>query len=75
MLIKNALVSTPKGVVNQDVLIDEGKIVAISEHLDASNHEVIDAQGLYLLPGLIDLNVRFSNSCLNQEHIDKLSNS
>ena len=38
MLIKNALVSTPKGVVNQDVLIDEGKIVAISEHLDASNH-------------------------------------
>lgn len=75
MLIKNALVPTSRGTVSQDVLIDEGKIVAIAEHLDASSHEVIDAQGLYLLPGLIDLNVRFSNSCLNQEHIDKLSTS
>ena len=27
------------------------------------------------LPGLIDLNVRFSNSTLNQEHIDKLASS
>ncbi|WP_333803997.1 amidohydrolase family protein [Sulfurospirillum sp.] len=75
MLIKNALVSTQKGLVNQDVLIEEGKIVAIAQNLDASAHEVIDASGLYLLPGLIDLNVRFSNSTLNQEHIDKLASS
>lgn len=75
MLIKNAFVSTASGVTVQDILIEEGKISAISEHIDASTHEVIDAHGLYLLPGLIDLNVRFSNSSLNQEHIDKLSSS
>lgn len=73
MLIKNALVSTSHGTVSQDVLIEEGKIVAVGQDLDAGTHEVVDAQGFYLLPGLIDLNVRFSNSCLNQEHIDKLS--
>jgi len=76
MLIKNALVSTQEGVVRHDVLIQEGKIVAVGKALDAAaNDEVIDADGLYVLPGLIDLNVRFSNSCLNQEYIDKLSNS
>lgn len=76
MLIKNALVSTREGVLRHDVRIKEGKIVAVGKALDAaSNDEVIDADGLYLLPGLIDLNVRFSNSCLNQEYIDKLSNS
>lgn len=75
MLIKNALVSTPQGLVSQDVLIEEGKIVAVAQQLDTSTHEVIDASGLYLLPGLIDLNVRFSNSSLNQEHIDKLATS
>ena len=75
MLIKNALVSTSHGTVSQDVLIEEGKIVAVGQGLDSGAHEVVDAQGFYLLPGLIDLNVRFSNSCLNQEHIDKLSSS
>ena len=48
MLIKNALVSTPQGLVSQDVLIEEGKIVAVAQKLDASTHEVIDASGLYL---------------------------
>jgi len=75
MLIKNALVPTSNGVIRQDVLIEEGKIVAVASHLDATTQDVMDADGLYLLPGLIDLNVRFSNSSLNQEHIDKLSTS
>ena len=75
MLIKNALVPTSNGVERQDVLIQEGKIIAIASHLDDATQDVVDANGLYLLPGLIDLNVRFSNSSLNQEHIDKLSSS
>jgi len=74
MLIKNALIHTNEGLVPKDVLIKEGKIISISPSLDAtSGEEVIDASGLYLLPGLIDLNVRFANSTLNKEHIDKLS--
>jgi len=75
MLIKNALVSTPKGLIPQDVLIEEGKIASVADTLDVAGHEILDANGLFLLPGLIDLNVRFSNSTLNQEHIDKLSSS
>jgi len=75
MLIKNAFIPTLEGLISHDVLIQEGKIVCISEHIDALNEESIDATGLFLLPGFIDLNVRFSNSTLNQEHIDKLSMS
>lgn len=76
MLIKNALIHTNEGVVSKDVLIKEGKIISIAHGLVASaDEETIDASGLHLLPGLIDLNVRFANSTLNKEHIDKLSSS
>jgi len=75
MLIKNALIPTKEGLISQDVLIQEGKIACIKEHIDMLDEESIEATGLFLLPGFIDLNVRFSNSTLNQEHIDKLSNS
>jgi dihydroorotase len=77
MLIRNALVHTKEGLVPKDVLIKEGKIVSIAQTLAAASleDEVIDANGLCLLPGLIDLNVRFANSTLNKEHIDKLSTS
>lgn len=37
-----------------DVLIDGGKIVAIGKGLSAGGAEVIDAQGMILMPGLID---------------------
>ena len=75
MLIKNAFIATNTGVSSKDVLLENGKIVAISSHIDNADHEVYDATGLFLLPGLIDLNVRFSNSTLNQEHIEKLAQS
>lgn len=75
MLIKNAIFPTKKGLEKRDVLIHEGKIVSIAPMINKEGEEILDANGLYLLPGIIDLNVRFSNSILNQEHIDKLSNS
>lgn len=76
MLIKNATLPTKNGLEKRDVLIKEGKIVAIKAKIDNTEEtEVVDADGLYLLPGIVDLNVRFSNSILNQEHIDKLSTS
>lgn len=75
MLIKNALVPTSKGSERLDILVEEGKIVAVRQDLSSASTDVIDANGLYVLPGLIDLNVRFSNSSLNQENIDKLSSS
>lgn len=39
----------------QDVLIDNGKIAHIAAQLDAADAEVIDASGLWLLPGLVDI--------------------
>lgn len=74
MLIKNAILPTKNGLEKMDILVGEGKIVAIKSKMDvAQNVKVIDADGLYLLPGIVDLNVRFANSVLNQGNIDKLS--
>ncbi|MDD3462854.1 MAG: amidohydrolase family protein [Sulfurospirillaceae bacterium] len=76
MLIKNATIFTQDGVKKRDVLLKDGKIVLIEELIaPRESVKTIDAQGLYLLPGLIDLNVRFANSILNKEHIDKLAQS
>ncbi|MET0766793.1 MAG: amidohydrolase family protein, partial [Aeromicrobium sp.] len=38
-----------------DILIKNGRIATIGEHLAATGAEVIDAAGLIALPGLVDL--------------------
>lgn len=43
-----------------DVLIEGERIAAVGEALDASNHEVIDATGLVVLPGVIDVHTHFA---------------
>jgi len=56
-LIKNATVLTvTKGTIeNGDVLIRNGKIAAVGKNLKApAGATVIDATGMYLLPGIID---------------------
>jgi len=76
MLIKNVILPTKNGFLKRDVLVNGKKIVAIKSDINEREEtQVIDGEGLYLLPGIIDLNVRFSNSILNQENIDKLSSS
>jgi dihydroorotase len=40
-----------------DVLIAEGRIVGLGESLDSTDADVIDASGLIVAPGLIDLHV------------------
>ena len=43
-----------------DVLIDKDCIVQVGEHIEPDEvTEVIDAQGKYLLPGLVDMHVHF----------------
>jgi dihydroorotase len=72
VLIKNAKIAGEKTL--KDVLIEEGKIAKIAESIDKKD-ETIDAKGAYLLPGLIDLNVRLKNDTLNQKNLDTLSNN
>ncbi|MFM7576318.1 MAG: amidohydrolase family protein, partial [Microcystaceae cyanobacterium] len=55
-----------------DVLISEGKIQAIAPHLEATGDTlIIDAQGLTLLPGVIDPQVHFREPGL--EHKEDLA--
>ena len=57
LLIKGGLVIDGTGSpgVYVDVAVNAGLIVAMGEHLDVQAKEVIDAQGLVVCPGFIDI--------------------
>jgi dihydropyrimidinase len=44
-------------IVEADILVDEGKIVDINRHIDSNAITTIDASGLVILPGGIDVHV------------------
>lgn len=53
---------------------DDFRIVEIGDVLNARDGEkVINASGLYILPNIIDLNIRIKNDVLNVEHIQRLA--
>ncbi len=54
ILIKNGTVVTKDRTQKLDILIDNGKIEKLAEHLTDSADEIIDAAGLMVLPGLVD---------------------
>jgi dihydroorotase len=59
-LIKNATIINENSKFVSDLLIKEGKIEKIDRNISVeSNHEVVDAEGLLLLPGCIDDQVHF----------------
>ncbi len=60
LLVKNGTIVTPLSSLRGHVLITDGKIldVMVSDALPQAK-EVIDAAGLYVLPGLIDPHVHF----------------
>ena len=59
LLVKGAQVVTPNGLGAVDVGVADGRIAALGE-LDPSNAgEVFQAQGLTVLPGVIDTQVHF----------------
>lgn len=58
MLIKNGKVVFKDGVEKKDVRISGGKIERIADFVEAEKgEEVIDASGLHIFPGLIDMHV------------------
>ena len=59
ILIKNACVFAPEKIGMRDLFIAGGKIVAMEEKLDLDlpGLEVIDAEGAYVTPGLIDQHI------------------
>ena len=61
VLIKNANAVIPFiGIVNTNVLIENGKIKSLKKTIgQVSADRIIDAQGKYVLPGVIDPHVHY----------------
>jgi dihydroorotase len=58
-LIKNAQVVNEGKIYKSDVLIEHQRIKKIAEKLDVNADSIINAEGLHLLPGIIDDQVHF----------------
>ncbi len=55
LLLKNGLIHTmTKDAFIGDILVDNGTIVAVGPSLSAENAEVVELNGRFVLPGLID---------------------
>ena len=72
MLISNAIVCDINGERKVNVRIENGVITEIGTSLASDN--VINANGSYLLPSLVDVNVRLLDSSLSEKNIKALLN-
>lgn len=61
VLIKNAKIVNEGKIVEGDVYVENGHIIEISSSISVKSNEtqIIDAEGQYLLPGVIDDQVHF----------------
>jgi dihydroorotase len=56
LLIKNGTVINPGGAFGEfDILIEDGLVARLDESIDETADRVIDASGLYVSPGFIDM--------------------
>jgi dihydroorotase len=70
ILIKNA--KLVDGNVT-DILVDNETIIQIDKNIINPNTKTIDADGNYLLPGIVDLNIRLRDNQLNLKNIEELN--
>ncbi|VAX38013.1 Dihydroorotase [hydrothermal vent metagenome] len=68
LLIKNAIIVNADKMAKkpQDILIEKGKIVQVSDVIKKDNVKVLDAKDKLVMPGLIDIHVHFREP--GQEH-------
>ena len=59
LLIKNGRVVHPvtNAVLIQDLLVEDGKVSLLERGLDVEADQVINASGLVVCPGLVDMHV------------------
>lgn len=70
ILIKNGLVDTMEENRERfrgDVLVENGKIVKVAPAIQEEDAEIIDAEGLYVMPGLIDAHTHIGLFDFNHE--------
>ena len=58
-LIRDAQVVLPGEIQQTNVLVEQGKVIDVSASRNASADEIVEAKGLYLLPGAVDDQVHF----------------
>ncbi|MWC28754.1 allantoinase AllB [Paenibacillus sp. MMS18-CY102] len=63
-VVKGGDAVLPDGVKRLDIGIAGGLIVAIGEHLDTTHAQIIDAAGLTVMPGAIDVHVHLNEPAL-----------
>ena len=70
LLIKNATVVSPADKISgrYDILIMNGKIAQIGENLSFDG-ETINAEGLYAIPGLVDMHVHLRDPVRRRKRI------
>ena len=71
MVISNAIICDATKQIKQDICIEDGVIKKIADFIDSKDK--IDANGAYLLPALVDTNVRLKDSILNSKNIKQIS--
>ncbi|WP_456475495.1 dihydroorotase [Candidatus Pyrohabitans sp.] len=57
MLIKNAKIATPEGVIQGEILIQEGRIAAVGRSIKGRGEEKLNLMGKLVIPGIVDMHV------------------
>lgn len=59
LLIKNGFVVTSKDTRRADILVKNGKIIAVQENITDDSVQVIDAANMLVMPGGVDVHTHF----------------
>ncbi len=57
MLIKNGLIASGRGTSRADILLEGGLIRTVGQNLSVPDAQILDADGLIVLPGGVDVHV------------------
>ncbi len=68
--IKNATIVHPENMQQGDILLENGKIVAVGDGADQRADHVYDASGLFAFPGFIDMHVHLDAKIMNYSLAD-----
>lgn len=67
LLIKNAKIVSPSVSGNVDILVKDGVVARLGNNIEKTDCRVIDAEGLYAIPGLVDMHVHLRDPGFTQK--------
>jgi dihydropyrimidinase len=70
LVIRNGTIVTVEGTARGDVAVRDGTIVAVEDRLEAAGADVLDADGLLVLPGGVDPHVHLEAGTQGQRTAD-----